>query len=167
MITTRFLLAAFLSLFVAPTNVVAASVSAGYGLSVALAADGTVRTWGDDSWGGLGLGRSLATVSPAAVAGLTNVAAVTAGANFSAALKSDGTVWTWGSNENGQLGDGSFVSRSIPVQVVGLGPQRRRPAGRWRPDGGVPRPLPARARRRVGKRGAGLGRWLPQPRAHG
>src|SRR5688572_11315016 len=126
MITMRFsaplggLLLAACLLPIAATPAAAAGVAAGYGHSLAVAADGSVRSWGDDSWGGLGLGRSLATPSPAVVQGLANVTAIAAGASFTAVLRSDGTVWTWGSNENGQLGDGSFVSRSIPVQVVGL-----------------------------------------------
>ena len=79
MITIRFLLAAILGL-AAATAASAAGVAAGYGFSIAVAGDGTVRSWGDDSWGGLGLGRSLAYPAPAAVAGLANVAAVAAGA---------------------------------------------------------------------------------------
>ena len=111
MITIRLLLAALLYVAAAATTASAASVSAGYGHSLALAADGTVRSWGDDSWGALGVGRPLANPTPTPVLGLTNVIQVVAGDEYTAALKADGSVWTWGRNENGQLGDGTLVTR--------------------------------------------------------
>ncbi|HEX5129004.1 MAG TPA: hypothetical protein VFV90_04625, partial [Usitatibacter sp.] len=142
MITIRFLLAAFIGVATATTVASAAGVSAGYGHSLALAADGTVRSWGDDSWGALGLGRSLATPSPTPVVGLANVVQVVAGGEFTAALKADGTVWAWGRNDFGQLGDGTFVARSLPVQVLGLTGVVQISAGRYhmmarRADGSV------------------------------
>ena len=98
----------------------AAPVATGAQHSLALHADGTVRSWGDDSLGALGVGRSLATVTPTPVAGLTGVVAVAAGGSFTVALKGDGTVWAWGSNGDGELGDGTCVARSTPGQVIGL-----------------------------------------------
>ena len=46
----------------------APAVAAGGAHNLAIDADGTVRSWGDDSSGALGIGRSLATPSPTAVA---------------------------------------------------------------------------------------------------
>lgn len=120
MITIRARLAAAALLLAVALPAQAASVAAGYAHSLALAADGTVRSWGDDSAGALGIGRALATPSPRAVAGLGNVVQVVAGTGYTAALKDDGTVWAWGKNENGQLGDGTFTARSFPVPVAGL-----------------------------------------------
>ena len=96
------------------------SVAAGASHSLAVGADGRVRSWGDDSLGALGLGRPLATVTPTPVAGLTGVLAVAAGNSFTVALKEDGTVWAWGRNVEGELGDGTTISRSTPAQVKGL-----------------------------------------------
>ena len=120
MITIRFLAAVILGAALPVAGAIAAGVAAGYGYSLALAADGTVRSWGDDSSGALGVGRSLATSTPTPVVGISGVTAIAAGGAFTAALKADGTVWMWGSNDRGQLGDGSTVSKSIPVQVQGL-----------------------------------------------
>src|SRR5690348_3544542 len=92
----------------------APGVATGAFHSLAVHADGTVRSWGDDSNGALGLGRSLATSRPTVVAGLSGVIAVAAGANFTAALRADGTVWTWGRNADGELGDGTNTARSTP-----------------------------------------------------
>ena len=96
------------------------AVSSGNHHSVALHADGTVRTWGDDSSGQLGLGRTLLTRAPAPVLGLSNVAQVSSGFNHVVALLRDGTVWAWGVNGLGQLGDGTTTNRSTPAPVEGL-----------------------------------------------
>ncbi len=96
------------------------SVSAGASISVAVRADGTLRTWGDDSAGALGTGRSLQSLLPIPVAGIANVVAVACGDFHTVALHSDGTVWAWGRNDNGELGDGTTNGRSVPTRVVGL-----------------------------------------------
>jgi alpha-tubulin suppressor-like RCC1 family protein len=81
---------------------------------------GTVRAWGANGSGQLGLGNTTSSPVFMAVPGLTDITAVAAGANFSMALKSDGTVWTWGANGNGQLGNGTTTTSTVPVQVSGL-----------------------------------------------
>src|SRR5436190_6051506 len=68
-------------------------VSAADSHSLALHADGTVRSWGDDSHGALGVGRSLISSSPRTVEGLFGVKAVAASGEFTVTLKMDGTVW--------------------------------------------------------------------------
>ncbi len=120
-----------LTLAVATAQAGTSAVSAGGWHSLALHADGTVRSWGDDSAGALGIGRSLVSSSPTVVAGLSGVTAVAAGGNRTVALKADGTVWSWGSNDYGELGDGTTTPRSTPVQAVGLSGIRQIAAGRF------------------------------------
>jgi alpha-tubulin suppressor-like RCC1 family protein len=96
------------------------AVSAGNRHSVALHADGTVRAWGDDSAGQLGLGRTLTATAPALVTGITQVDRVSSGLNHVVALRRDRTVWAWGINTLGQLGDGTSTSRATPAPVAGL-----------------------------------------------
>jgi alpha-tubulin suppressor-like RCC1 family protein len=98
----------------------APSVSAGGSHSLAVHVDGTLRSWGDDSAGALGTGRSLQSLVPIQVPGLSGVTAIAAGDAHTVALKSDGTVWTWGRNAEGQLGDGTVNGRSTPAPVPGL-----------------------------------------------
>lgn len=100
------------------TNVV--SMSANGSHSLALLADGSVRSWGYNGGGQLGDGTQTDRARPVTVVGLTNVRAVAAGWYHSLALKSDGTVWAWGFNKFGQVGDGSTIRRLQPVQVRGL-----------------------------------------------
>jgi alpha-tubulin suppressor-like RCC1 family protein len=97
------------------------AISAGDGHSLALMDGGTVKGWGENSFGGVGAGDNAAHFTPVDVVGLTGVSAVSAGGFFSIALKNDGTVWTWGLNDVGQLGNNLLINSLSPVQVKGPG----------------------------------------------
>ena len=92
--------------------------AAGYGHSLARRTDGTLWTWGYNSYGGLGDGTLVNKSSPVQVPGTLWVE-VAAGYFHSLARRTDGTLWTWGHNIYGQLGDGTIVYKSSPVQVPG------------------------------------------------
>jgi len=103
------------------------SVAAGIYSSTALKNDGSVWSWGNNSWGALGSGNNASTTTPHQVAGvrnegfLTDVKAIASKYGHSLAIKNDGTVLSWGKNDDGQLGTASDdASSSIPVQVKGL-----------------------------------------------
>jgi alpha-tubulin suppressor-like RCC1 family protein len=101
------------------------AVAAGAAHVLAALADGTVRAWGDNIEGQLGLGDRLARTVPTAVPVPVFVVAVAASRNIvshSLALGADGSVWAWGVNEVGQLGLGDDRARLVPTQVPGLGP---------------------------------------------
>jgi alpha-tubulin suppressor-like RCC1 family protein len=93
-------------------------VAAGFGHSAALAADGSVWTWGHNYFGQLGYPTPGEDSSPTShqVPGLSGVKQVAAGANFTVALRSNGEVWTWGHNNRGQLGDGTHTDRATPAR---------------------------------------------------
>jgi tripartite motif-containing protein 71 len=105
------------------------SVSSG-GFGLALLKDGTVRAWGNNTFGQLGDGTENNSFVPVPVRGLSGVTAIAAGGDHSLALLSDGTVMAWGNNEYGQLGIGNdtgpeeCVSHKVcsktPVIVSGL-----------------------------------------------
>lgn len=85
-------------------NIIA--VSAGQYLSLALASDGTVYSWGTNYYGTLGIGSSAPALlySPYPVrvkinkegANLENVVAVSAGNDIATALLDDGSIFSWG-----------------------------------------------------------------------
>jgi alpha-tubulin suppressor-like RCC1 family protein len=104
-----------------PARCAAVNLAAGATHTVALKSDGTVWTWGLNTYGELGDGTNDFHSTPVQVSGLSGVAAVTATGFHSVALKSDGTVWAWGANGDGQLGDGTTTDRLTPVPVSGLG----------------------------------------------
>jgi len=110
------------------------AVVAGAYHSLALAADGTVYSFGYNEYGQLGDNstdnRSTAVrVLKGAYSGTTNlgdnsanpIIAVVAGGAHSIALAADGTVYSFGHNSSGQLGDNTTTDRSIPVQMLGVG----------------------------------------------
>jgi len=100
------------------------AMAGGYGHSLALISDGTVRAWGDNNYGQLGIGSSTDKRSPEQIIGLSSVIAIAAGDYHTLALKSDGTVLVWGYNLDGQLGfgnNGSGTNKNSPVQAKGPG----------------------------------------------
>ncbi len=108
------------------TNVVAVSAG-GSDHSLALLDDGTVRSWGSNIHGELGIGAiggGGSTIQT--VTGLTGVVAVSAGGLHSLALLQDGTVMAWGRNNESQLGYDTTPNTESPtpalVQESGAGP---------------------------------------------
>ena len=102
------------------------AIDAGYDHNLALRADGSILSWGDDQFGQLGDGETReGKPGPVAVSDLesgSGVVAVSAGLTHSLALRSDGSVLAWGSDYSGELGDVAFDgSRPRPVAVTGLG----------------------------------------------
>lgn len=97
--------------------------------SLALKLDGSVWSWGDNSYGQLGRGPITSDPTPRPIAGLTGITQIAAGTVFNLARKSDGSVWAWGDNSYGQLGDNSLVARDTPVQVQGVSDARAIVAG--------------------------------------
>ena len=95
-------------------------IALGTGDSYAVAANGSVWAWGDNTYGELGNGTTTSSYSPVQVSGLTGAWQVAAGEDFALALREDGTVWAWGDNGEGNLGDGTTVSHLVPEQVPGL-----------------------------------------------
>lgn len=85
-----------------------AFVAAGWGHSMAVSREGTLRVWGDNNYGQRGMN------------GFTEVTQVAGGQGHVVALRRDGTVWTVGMNDQGQVADGSYRNRSVPHQVPGL-----------------------------------------------
>src|SRR5262249_12326534 len=103
----------------------ASAIAVGSQHSLALAPDGTVWAWGDNTYSQLGIGVSGgSSTTPVQVANLSGVVAVGDGSVWSEVLRADGTVWTWGRNQSGQLGQGTIPPDpgvNLPGQVVGPG----------------------------------------------
>lgn len=97
------------------------AISAGHKFSLALLQNGTVRSWGYNQYGKLGIGTTVETSDvPVPVAGLSGVTAVSAGYFHALALLGNGTVMAWGNGDYGELGNGTIVNSYVPVPVQGL-----------------------------------------------
>ena len=97
-------------------------IAAGEEFCLAIAPDGTVWGWGNNSRRQLGPGNDFgANPTPTQIPNFNNVVAVAGGRSHSVALKADGSVWCWGSNSEGECGNGSTAFELFtPVRVSGL-----------------------------------------------
>ena len=86
----------------------------------AIQTDGTLWTWGNNSYGQIGDNTTTNRSSPVQVGALTNWAQVSEGYQTVMAVKTDGTLWGWGRNQSGQIGDNSVTQRNSPVQIGSL-----------------------------------------------
>jgi alpha-tubulin suppressor-like RCC1 family protein len=88
----------------------------------AIKTDGTLWTWGLNSFGQLGNNTATNRCTPVTTfAGGTDWKQVAGGGSHMAAIKTDGTLWTWGSNSDGRLGDNTTTNRSTPVTTFAGG----------------------------------------------
>ena len=97
-------------------------IALGEDFSVALKADGTVWTWGDNTYGQLGCSPNALRNSKYPVRvrildnngnSVTNIISVAAGSNHSLALTNTGEVYAWGRNDDGQLGRGTVTAYPV------------------------------------------------------
>ena len=95
-------------------------ISAGYHLSMALANDGHIYTWGYGGYGQLGLGSTSTRNVATKMTAIYDITKIEAGQYSGYAINDEGKVYAWGYNRYGQLGDGSNTNRTLPVLVSGL-----------------------------------------------
>jgi len=122
------------------TGKTAVAITAGFGHSCALLNDGSVKCWGDNGYGQLGLGdtadrgdqsNEMGNNLPAVSLGAGKTAvAISAGHDHTCALLNDSHVKCWGYNGFGQLGVGDAANRgdapnemgdSLPAVSLGSG----------------------------------------------
>lgn len=90
----------------------ATQISAGGMHTCALLETGTVRCWGDGTWGQLGYETSTSVNAPfkTDVPGVSSVMQIAAGGRHTCALRKNGKVLCWGYNGQGQLGLGHIMA---------------------------------------------------------
>ncbi|HOS97375.1 MAG TPA: PKD domain-containing protein [Deltaproteobacteria bacterium] len=95
----------------------AGPIDSGMVHSVVIARDGSLWTWGNNSFGQLGTGTHDDSTLPVQVGSDRNWSGVAAGYHHTLGLRSDGTIWAWGRNDSGQLGNGTLEDSSVPVRT--------------------------------------------------
>ena len=99
----------------------ATAVAAGTFFSCAVVG-GSVQCWGINSFGQLGNGTTIDSLTPVFVSNIGNAVSITAGSYHACALLSNGRVLCWGRSEFGRLGNDILNDgmASTPQQVVNL-----------------------------------------------
>ena len=88
--------------------------------SLAIKTDGTLWSWGQNTYGQLGQNNTANFSSPVQVGSGATWSQVSGGYSHVTATKTDGTLWAWGQNNYGQLVQNDTVNRSSPTQVGAL-----------------------------------------------
>jgi cysteine-rich repeat protein len=100
------------------SGLTATAISANYGYACAVLSNGTVRCWGDNSNGLLGLGNTSAVLSGTVALASGSVAtSVATGGSNACALISGGYIHCWGDNYYGALGLGSQTPADFTVAL--------------------------------------------------
>ncbi len=86
---------------------------------IALKNNGTIWTWGFNSFGILGNGTTNHAFIPTQVGTDTDWADISMGSSHACAVKTNGSLWTWGESYNGELGNGTTIANQLSPQQAG------------------------------------------------
>jgi alpha-tubulin suppressor-like RCC1 family protein len=92
---------------------------------------GSVLSWGQNQFDGVGDGTNIDRFSPVLVPNISSVVAIGAGSDHSCVVHASGAASCWGQNLSGDLGDGTTVDSTLPVSVVGLSGVKAIAGGRF------------------------------------
>ena len=94
------------------------AIDAGGHHAAAIASNGTLWTWGLNTYGQLGDDTKISRLTPTLIGTGSVWTSVSAGDWHTVAIKSDGSSWAWGNNYDGTLGTGGFNGeQKVPVPV--------------------------------------------------
>ena len=102
------------------TGRTAKAISLGSNFTCAILDDDSLKCWGSNTDGRLGIGGGSAQYSPTAVALGTGrtASAVSLGTSHACAILDDGSLKCWGNNGSGQVGDGTSTGRNAPTAIT-------------------------------------------------
>jgi alpha-tubulin suppressor-like RCC1 family protein len=93
-------------------------ISTKWGFSFALKSNGSIWSWGSNSYGRSTHISGNSTNQPTQIGTGINWTNVFAGSNATIAIKSDKSIWIWGSNSNGALGLSTDSFKKSPIRVI-------------------------------------------------
>ncbi|MGE5223091.1 MAG: RCC1 repeat-containing protein [Omnitrophica WOR_2 bacterium] len=96
------------------------AIASGVYHTCALMSNGTVKCWGSNYTGQLGVGTFEPHFTPVSVAGSDGAVKIAAGDSYTCVLTGAGSVKCWGDNWTGNLGDGTTATRLSPISGPSL-----------------------------------------------
>ncbi len=94
------------------------AVACGDAHTIAQRNDGSLRGWGFNYDGELGVGNNtFFHDSPQSIPSGVGSASISLGSASSASIRTDGSLWAWGRNWEGQLGIGDQENHNVPMPV--------------------------------------------------
>lgn len=96
----------------------ARSIAVGNGHVAVLLGDRTLRMWGHDGWGQIGVGTNGFYHPVPKKPAITDVAAVYLVSNRTYAVKTDGTLWWWGASPVDRPGSPLAANQKVPTPVL-------------------------------------------------
>jgi alpha-tubulin suppressor-like RCC1 family protein len=95
-------------------------IATGIYYSAALDFNGLLWTWGDNTYGQLGINSVLGKCIPTSILGNKKTFCEISGGYYHMnAIDFRGQVWGWGRNDTGQLGNMTYIYKSTPVSILG------------------------------------------------
>lgn len=86
----------------------------------ALLRNNTLRCWGSNEYGNLGLGDTMERTSPVTVTAIDAVRSAQVGGGYTCAALVDDSFWCWGRNGKFQLGLSSTANVPLPQEIPGI-----------------------------------------------
>lgn len=93
-------------------------IACGTEYSSAIAADGSLYSWGWNGNGRLGTGNTTDSLNPIKIGTDTTWVGIYTNGGTSYALKRDNTLWGWGSGTSGQIADGRGQDVLSPIKIA-------------------------------------------------
>ena len=97
-------------------------MTSGLWLTITLSDDGTVYSFGRNSFGALGLGHHDDVSLPTPIPNLSQIKMVSCGAYFTVCVDYEGFIWSFGKNDYGQLGTGNTTNFNVPQKLQNIPP---------------------------------------------
>lgn len=99
------------------TNWLTISCGGGSASVLAMKTDHTIWGWGNNTFGGLGVGSTTDRNFPTQIGTQNDWQSIQTGFLHTVAIKNNGTLWACGYNASGRLGDGTTVQKTTLIQI--------------------------------------------------
>lgn len=104
-----------------PGNIKVKQVSCGNHHTAFVTQSGEIYSFGDPTFGQLGINSNYNIKTPTLIPGFNNVVRVSCGGFHTAFITTEGKIYTFGANAHGQLGLGDTKTRNTPTPIPGYG----------------------------------------------